>query len=99
MLASALVFAVRCSPETEAAERRTPGRSLVREAEAARSAILSPAMPSERASRIRRCRGCNRPVGETAGDAGYCKRCLKAARDGDPAPRYVDLPDSKRGTP
>ena len=99
VLASALVFAVRFSPATEAAERRTLGRALDREAEAARSAIILPVMPSERASRIRRCRGCKRPVGETAADAGYCKRCLKAARDGDPAPRYVDLPDPKRGTP
>ena len=99
VLASALVFAVRFSPATEAAERRTLGRALDREAEAARSAIILPVMPSERASRIRRCRGCKRPVGETAADAGYCKRCLKAARDGDPAPRYVDLPDAKRGTP
>ncbi|HJM76451.1 MAG TPA: hypothetical protein QGI71_11450 [Dehalococcoidia bacterium] len=43
----------------------------------------------------RRCKGCNRPVGQTAGDAGYCKLCLQAARDGDPPPSFVDVPKPK----
>jgi hypothetical protein len=34
-------------------------------------------------------------VGQTAGDAGYCKLCLQAARDGDPPPSFVDVPKPK----
>ncbi len=30
----------------------------------------------------KKCKGCGRPVRETAGGTGYCKKCIAKAREG-----------------
>lgn len=34
-----------------------------------------------RAKRPKRCKGCGRPVSQTVGNCGYCKKCIAKARE------------------
>lgn len=36
---------------------------------------------AQRKHKPKKCKGCGRPVGVTVGNSGYCKKCIKKARE------------------
>ena len=38
-------------------------------------------LPARKPKKPKVCKGCGKPVSETVGDCGYCKKCIEKARE------------------